>query len=300
MKAYKYLAILAECVLALGLVSSCVEKAPVYVPGEQDSATCVVAMDANVPTNLELSGTPIDVKLVRNNTSGPLDVTVALTDESGLFSLASNTVSFASGASEAYAQVTYNYDKLDAKASYTIEVTMTSEANAPLYNAITMPFTCVKAWRSLGMGQFFDNLTLATSTSYGIAKCEVLQSPDGALRYRIMKPYADKAQRIAAWGEAEAQATPSEFIEFWVDDEANMTVTWNGYWLTGLWYDGTPGDDIKAYLPSVKGSSDAGCCFVEEKVVQFTPYYYIDGLGGFGLNYCYLSMPGGPDLEEWL
>lgn len=299
MKANNIYAILLGCALTLGL-GSCVEKAPVYVPGEPCTASCVVTPDITVPTNLDLNGTPVAVPFVRNTTDGALNVTVSLTDETGLFSLESTTVSFAAGEKVANAYVNYDYDKLDPKGTYNFEVNMDSEDNASPYNAVSIGYSCVKAWKDLGEGQFFDNLALMSADSYGIAKVKVLQSPDGALRYRIMAPYADQAQRAAAWDEDCAKATPSEYIEFWVVDEEKMTVTWNSFWLTGLWYQGSPGADIKAYLPSVKGESDADCCFVEEYVVQFTPYYYIDGLGGFGMYPCYLSMPGGPDLEEWL
>lgn len=299
MKANKIFAILLGCVLTLG-ISSCVEKAPEYVPGEPSTATCVVTPDLSVPSNLELNGTPIEVPFVRNNSDAAIDVTVELNAPSGFFALQSNTISFAAGSNTAKAYVTYDYDKLSATDSYVVEVAVTSEAYTSQYTAVTSAFSCVKAWKDLGVGQFYDALVLETSTSFGIANCTILQSPDGALRYRIMAPYADKAQRIAAWGPAEAEATPSEYIEFWVNDEETMSVTWNKFWLTGLWYGGTPGDDIKAYLPSVKGSSDAACGFLDEKLVQFTPYYYIDGLGGFGLYQCLLSFPGGPDLEELL
>lgn len=303
MKANTIFALFLGCALTLG-VASCVEKAPEYVPGEPDAAVVFAGPDVTVPTNLDLNGTPIEVPFVRSDSNGALDVTVALSDNSGIFSLSGNTVSFAAGEKVAKAYVNYDYDKLDPKATYKIEVSMTSEANASQYMAVTIPFSCVKAWKDLGEGQFYDPLTLETSTSYGIAKCKILQSPDGALRYRIMAPYADKAQRIAAWGEAEAQATPSDYIEFWVVNEETMQVTWNSYWLTGLWYQGNPGDDIKAYLPSARSASyaadDEFSCFVEEKVVQLVPYFYIDGLGGFGEYACYLSMPGGPDLEKWL
>lgn len=299
MKAKKYFAILLGCVLTLGVVS-CVEKAPEYVPGEQDPSGATVAPDITVQTSLNLNGTPVEVPFTRNSTGDALSVSVSLTDNSGIFSLESNTVSFASGQNVAYAYVNYDYDKLDATGTYNFEVTMTDESKASQYKPVTISFSCVKAWKDLGVGEFFDQLALMSSDSYGIAKCTILQSPDGSLRYRIMNPYADQAQRAAAWDADCAKATPSEYIEFWVKDEATMSVTWNSYWLTGLWYQGNPGDDIKAYLPSVRGASDANCCFIEEKLVHFTPYYYIDGLGGFGCYDCFLSMPGGPDLEAWL
>ncbi len=299
MKAKKYFAILLGCVLTLGVVS-CVEKAPEYVPGEQDPSGATVAPDITVQTSLNLNGTPVEVPFTRNSTGDALSVSVSLTDNSGIFSLESNTVSFASGQNVAYAYVNYDYDKLDAAGTYNFEVTMTDESKASQYKPVTIAFSCVKAWKDLGVGEFFDQLALMSSDSYGIAKCTILQSPDGSLRYRIMNPYADQAQRAAAWDADCAKATPSEYIEFWVKDEATMSVTWNSYWLTGLWYSGVPGNDIKAYLPSVRGASDANCCFIEEKLVHFTPYYYIDGLGGFGCYDCFLSMPGGPDLEAWL
>lgn len=303
MKANKFFAIL--CVLALGL-SSCVEKAPEYVPGEQNTASCVVTPDISIPTSLDLNGTPIEVPFLRNNTSGDVTVNVTLTDNSGIFSLESNTVSFKSGEKTAYAYVNYDYDQLDPKGTYKIEVNMASDANAGYYNAVSVPFTCAKAWKDLGYGEWFDNLALmASSSDLGIAKCKILQSPDGTLRYRIMGPYADQAQRAAAWDADCAMATPSEYIEFWVVNEDTMQVTWNGYWLTGLWYQGVPGYDIKAYLPSALSSSlkgdDAASCYVDDNVIQFVAYYYIDALGGgFGEYACYLSMPGGPDLEKWL
>lgn len=299
MKAIKIYNILLGCVLALGL-SSCVETAPEYVPGEKAASSSVVSADITAPVTIELDGSPIAAPFTRSDASSAVTVNVSLSDDSGLFSLQSNTVSFASGEKVAYAYVNYDYDKLDSQSTYKVDVTMTSEEYASPYKIISVPYTCTKAWKDLGMGQFFDQLVLMSSDSYGIANCKVLQSPDGALRYRIMAPYADKAQRAAAWDEDCAQATPCDYIEFWVKDEDAMTVTWDKFWLTGLWYGGTPGDDIKAYLPSVRGASDANCCFVEEKVVQFTPYYYIDGLGGFGMYACYLSFPGGPDLETWL
>ncbi|MDO5442175.1 MAG: hypothetical protein Q4G10_00740 [Bacteroidia bacterium] len=305
MKTNKIFAILLGCIIALGL-SSCVEKAPEYIPGEPNTASCVVTPDVTVPTNLDLNGTPIEVSFTRNNTNGAVDVPIALTDDSGIFSLQSSTLSFASGENVAKAYVLYDYDKLDPAGSYPVTVKMASEENASPYNAIGITFSCVKAWKDLGIGEFFDNLALmASDDDFGIAKCRILQSPDGSLRYRIMAPYADKAQRAAAWGDGPAQATPSDYIEFWVKDEETMQVTWNKSWLTGLWYQGVAGYDIKAYLPSALSSSmagdDAKSCFLDEYIVQLVPYYYIDALGGgFGEYACYLSMPGGPDLYTWL
>lgn len=304
MKANKIYAILLGCVFAFGL-SSCVKTAPEYVPGEKDTASCTVGPDITVPLNLQLNGDPIEVTFVRNDANGALDVPVELNTLYDLFSLESNTVSFANGEKEAKAYVNYDYDELNAKDSYDVEVRLASEANASLYKAVAIPFTCVKAWKNLGVGQFYDPVILDDSEGdLGIVECEIRQSPDGALRFRIMNPYADVERRAMLWGDDAAKATPSEYIEFWVVDEDTMQVTWDGFWLTGIWYNGKPGADIKAYLPSALNKSyaseDEESGYADDDVVQIAARYYIDGLGGFGLNYCYLSMPGGPDLEEWL
>lgn len=304
MKANKIYAILLGCVFAFGL-SSCVKTAPEYVPGEKDTASCTVGLDVSMPTNLELSGDPVEVFFERNDANGALDVNVTIVDDSGLFSLESNTVSFANGEKRAKANVVYDYDKLDPKDSYYFEVNMASKELASLYKAVTIPFNCVKAWKNLGVGQFYDPVILDDSEGdLGIVECEIRQSPDGALRYRIMNPYADVERRAMLWGDDAAKATPCEYIEFWVVDEDTMQVTWDGFWLTGIWYNGKPGADIKAYLPSALNKSyaseDEESGYADDDVVQIAARYYIDGLGGFGLNYCYLSMPGGPDLEEWL
>ena len=62
---------------------------------------------------------------------------------------------------------------------------------------------------------------------------------------------------------------------------------------------------MKGYYPSYLSSSlaaeDAKSGFYDELVVGFYPYWYMDGLGGFGAKYpCFLSLPGGPALEGWL
>lgn len=157
-------------------------------------------------------------------------------------------------------------------------------------------------WKSLGVGQWFDMLSLQTSNENGIQEVEVLVAEKYSY-YRIIEPYANDEQIIKAWGSSAIGGEKSLFIDFWII-ENGTNVMWNGWWCPGILYNGA-GTDLKAYLPSVLGSSladeDAKSKFYEEKVVGFYPYWYIDGLGGFGTKYpCFLSLPGGPILENWL
>lgn len=86
MKAIKIYNILLGCVLALGL-SSCVETAPEYVPGEKAASSSVVSADITAPVTIELDGSPIAAPFTRSDASSAVTVNVSLSDDSGLFSL---------------------------------------------------------------------------------------------------------------------------------------------------------------------------------------------------------------------
>ena len=184
------------------------------------------------------------------------------------------------------------------KGTVSLSDTTTFNKNIAVASA-TLALAKAYTWVSLGEGEWFDNLALMTSTSYGIRKVEVLKA-DGFDRYRIMNPYTPEAIAAAGW---EPGGAKSSYIEFWVL-ENGTNVAWDGWWFPGILYDGA-GTDIKAYYPSVLSASlaadDAKSKYFEEKVIGFYPYWYIDGLGGFGTKYpCFLSLPGGPALESWL
>lgn len=213
-----------------------------------------------------------------------------------------SSVTFAAGSSSA--DVVLNVSAMEVGNQYVGSI---SFADSTQVNVNTATFTCnfklAKAytWTSLGEGEWFDQLALMSSDSYGIQKVEVLKA-EGFDRYRIMDPYADTDQLTAAWGAECVGGAKSSYIEFWVLEDGSH-VTWDGWWYPGLLYEGE-GTEIKGYYPSSLNASlaaeDAKSKFLDEKVVGFYPYYYIDGKGGFGTVLCALSLPGGPDLETWL
>ncbi len=157
-----------------------------------------------------------------------------------------------------------------------------------------------KLFECLGVGEWFDNFSLMSSNEdFGIQKVVVYKSGN---YYRIMDPYANEEQMALRWDD-KLGGNKSSYIEFWVL-ENGQNVAWDGWWFPGILYDGA-GTDIKAYYPSVLSASlaadDAKSKFYAEKVIGFYPYWYIDGIGGWGTKYpCYLSLPGGPALESWL
>lgn len=213
----------------------------------------------------------------------------------------STTVSFAAG--EAQAACVLNISVMEVGSNYKGSISIAEGEDINEHKVtLSTAFTLAKAytWVSLGQGEWFDQLSLMSSDSFGIQSVEVLKA-DGFERYRIMAPYANMDQLAAAWGASSLGGNKSSFIEFWVL-ENGTNVAWDSWWYPGILYDGD-GTDIKAYYPSALDASLAvendKSKFTDEKVVAFYPYWYIDGLGGFGTKYpCFLTLPGGPSMEE--
>ncbi len=294
-KIFKALSSIAAAVL---LVSACnVEHPmPTYSP---ENAQEVSFVQATVVNQEILATAPtFDITLSRNTPGAAATVAVTSTFSSGVVCPASVTFN----AGESTATLSLDITAMEVGKAYkgTVSLSDTTTFNKHIAVAsATLTLAKAYTWVSLGEGEWFDNLALMTSTSYGIRKVEVLKA-DGFNRYRIMNPYTAEAIAAAGW---EPGGSKSSYIEFWVL-ENGQNVAWDGWWFPGILYDGA-GTDIKAYYPSVLSASlaadDAKSKFFEEKVIGFYPYWYIDGLGGFGSKYpCFLSLPGGPALESWL
>ena len=268
---------------------------PTYSPVN----SCEVSFVQSTLVNQEILDTSptFDVLLSRNTSSEATTVAVKSTFTSGVVCPASVTFN----AGESTAVLSLDITAMEVGKSYKGTVSLADSASFNANIAVaSATLTLAKAytWVSLGEGEWFDNLALMTSTDYGIRKVEVLKA-NNFDRYRIMNPYNDAAIAAAGW---EPGGARNSYIEFWVL-ENGVNVAWSGWWCPGILYQGA-GTDIKAYYPSyLTGSTaeDVKSKFYEEKVIGFYPYWYIDGLGGFGTKYpCFLSLPGGPALESWL
>lgn len=282
---------------------SCVQKSPDYVPGEYPDGAQVFFPN-NVSTGtITLDETkPIIIPVNRVNTTNALSVNIVSNAFSG-FNIPSS-IEFAAGAKSADLVITYDIDKFQRDEYYDINLSLENDITP--YGINKYNFTVyLNPWVSLGMGQWFDQLALSTESSLGIQPVEVLHNGVKPELYRIMLPYANKEQLAASWSQEQLGKDVSEYIEFTVLSTGN--VTWDKFWYPGLIY--TPGDyssNIKAYLPSARKASDApydaysGFDSDNDKIIWFYPYYYIDGLGGFGVKPCCLSLPGGPDLNDFL
>lgn len=264
-----------------------------YTPAEmEDASKTFVRVDETAPRNLDVDGSDIIVPFVRNNASGALDITVELTDPSGIFTLKNSTVSFADGQTTANAAVSYSYDALVPETVYNITVAMTSGPSSE-YAAIAFPVACKKAWQNLGMAQWYDDWFIG-----GPYEKQLLKAPDGTETYRLMDPW-DKAT-VAANGFTPGAGIP--YLEFVVNEDGS--ISYSKIINLGFIFSG-----MSTHMLHPSGQNDAASTaknlMVMENVAQFCWYPILNYTGsGFSwwgtTSVAFISFPGGPDLAELL
>lgn len=279
--------------LSLALVA-CVDNFE-YTPAPQEDANkTYVKVDETTPRNLDVDGSDILVPFVRTDATSAMDITVALADTSGIFTLKSTTVSFAAGETTANAAVSYSYDALDPKATYGITVSLAS-GDASQYTAVALPMTCKKAWQNLGMAQFYEGFWFGAYIGENyIFEKQLLKSPDGTETYKLVDPW-DKATSDAI---GYAYFGPSPDFVFHIDEEGY--ITYNDIDL-GISPDGSR--TIHYWFPA--GVIDADVAknrMVMENVAQIVWIPLLNnGASWFGQSFpAFISFPGGPDLAEVL
>ena len=289
-----YSKIFACSLLSLAFVA-CVNEEE-YVPAPQEDATkTIVRADETAPRTLDIDGSDIQVPFVRNNTSGSLDVNVVLEDASGIFSLASTTVSFADGAATAYAVVSYSYDALDPAAVYDLSVRITSEEYTSQYAAVAFPMSCKKAWQNLGIAQFYDDWWVG-----GPMEKQLIKAPDGTETYRLINPW-DKESVVSGGLTFESEIP---YLEFVINEDG--TISYSKIINLGFTFSGMTCHNAH---PAALGddASAAANKMVTENVAQFCWYPILNfnpssgGYSWWGVTaVAYISFPGGPDLAELL
>lgn len=278
--------------LSLALVA-CVDDFEYTPAPAEDAGKVYVRADETAPRNLDIDGTNIKVPFVRTDAAGAMDITVALTDTSGLFKLENATVSFAAGETTANAEVSYSYDSLDPAAEYAITVAITA-GEVSQYTSPALPMTCKKAWQNLGMAQFYEGFWFgAYIGEHYILEKQLLKAPDGSETYKLVDPW-DKATSDAIGYD---YFGPSPDFIFYIDEEGYITypdvilgISPDGARTVKYWY---PAGVIDADVPANK--------MIMENVAQIVWVPLFSNNGWFGQSFpAYISFPGGPDLAELL
>lgn len=277
------------------LVTACTEDPVVREesPAEENQYLVYFSPSNETDVTVSTEATSYTFTISRSNKSG--SITVPLTSESDATFTCPPSVTFADGS--ATANITVTFAPLSPEPKKVI-INIDPQYTA-IYSAGHHQYSgTIKAinWISLGNGQFYDAWVM-----YSVATVEV-QKAEGMDRYKIINPYPQSILEEAEWGDW-IGGPKSAFIEFWIKE--NKTIAWDKFWYPGLLYQGSSSAIIKGYLPSALSASQAAKdanskVLIANKLFTLCPYYYIDGLGGFGVQSTWLSLPGGPDLYEYL
>lgn len=283
-------------VLALALpfaVASC-DKANVgaLFSGEENLVTFAQSVISDDEVNL--SATEYTVPIRRQTNQGEYKISIACNTFHGKIKVPQSEITFADGEYEAGFKLDVTDIVLGEKDTVSLKINAVSEKVSTPIDSCTVILAKGYTWNVIGNGEFYDGFL-------GVGPVTVeIQKADGFEVYRAYEPYPEEAmieaeyEASGAWGYGGDEC---EYIEFAIADDKE-TVTWKT-WSTTIDYSGD-GDTIYAYyLPTAKGCT---AYVADENVILFYPYWYVPGIGGWGAGkyWCAMTLPGGPDLEEWL
>ena len=237
----------------------------------------------------------IDIPVYRTNVQdeGTYSIKV-LSNQDNVYSVP-ETVTFAAGQHESF--ITVGFDITEIAKSYTFELGF-EDTDVNFYKDTKkfLVYTVTRIqWNTLGVGQWLDGFW------YGFwDEVTIQQRDDDRSYYRIKNPYTNEL--VSMYGEP--TGTYTDYFIFNLANNGN--VSWDGILHINTLYDGS---EIKGYYPSYLSSNyakDNALSTVTKdedgKILYFTiaPYWYVDGLGGWGTDYpCYLAFPGVDLATEW-
>lgn len=288
---------IAFFILATSLFVACSEYTDTVVPGSTvsaDNPAVRFGKSNQIKLELDPSNLTFAIAVRRSNATASLEVPVTvLADTANVFTVP-GTVSFPAGVDSVSLKVAMNSSAptgLPVNLQLTFGDQYINPYKAAGYPIYSSQLTIVK-WNNLGKVQFYDSFSF-----YHVVEVTLEQRNDIPTIYRITSPYKEDILLDAEWT-GWIGGTTQDKILFTVK---GANVTWNKFWYTNLLNDGKAGQEIKAYLPSAvppSGKTGDNKSVVvkgtDGKIQYFKlyPYFYIDGVGGWGLNVVYVGFPG--------
>ncbi len=204
----------ALAALSVGLALFACKKDE-YVPAEQEPIQTYVGADITAPRQIDADGSAIVVPFTRNKVAEELDVTVFLSDASGIFSLDNASLHFDVGQETAYTTLSYSYDDLVPETVYNLAVELASTEYASEYRPVAFPITAKKAWKKIP-AEFYDDWWTGETREKLL-----LKSPDGSETYRLVTPWA--AEDLSS---SFPYVGGMDYFEFTIDEEG--AISWGG------------------------------------------------------------------------
>ncbi len=287
MKKITYL-LVPVCALAAAACNS--DNIGTTYSGENEVAT--FAQSIIKDSEVDIEATEYFVPVRRQTNTGELTVNLTANPYQGKIKAPVTSVTFADGEYETTLKIDVTDIVLGETDTLGLKLTNCLDKHISV-DSCAVILARGYTWVSLGEGQWYDAFIDAAVTPVQVSKA------DGFEVYRVYAPYPQDVlveagyETSGAWG---CGGAACEYIEFSVDGEGY--IAWQT-WSTTIDYSGNGNTIYAYYVPTV----DPKCygILTEDNVAVFYPYYYIPGVGGWGVvAYCALSLPGGPDLEEWL
>ena len=272
-------------------VSSCSDDDDDYAPGPQVAANCPdVRFGAENAAFVEIdpSSPSFDVVVKRTATDAATYTINVDKNEQNAFSIP-QSVSFAAGETETTITI-----GVSASAPTATDLAMAISFDDEVKNyykegevgAYGVVINIVK-WNTIGTGTWYDGFW------YGfVDEVEIQQRDDDPTQYRCTNPYTE--DKVLADGSI--VGTYNKFLTVFTLKKDGH-ITWDKFFFINT-ISANYGAEIKAYMPSEKGGSNADSVaeFDEDGNIlyfQIDPYWYMDGVGGWGNGYpCYLAWPG--------
>lgn len=261
---------------AMVALTSCSEDG--YWDGYKDKGTVYSFAQAAISASYTPGSIDAEIPVIvsRNNTSGDVTLPIsAVIDVEGSMSVPAQ-VSFKNGEASATLALALNPDLTPG--TYSAELSFDSDQCSVVGDSICeVTITIDYSWVSLGYGYFMDQFVLGS----GIYEVEILQA-EGFERYRVVNPYNQgHASDDGEWADWLTGKYP-KYLEFWTEDDGK-TIGFNPVDL-GINYEGVAGQGIVAYpyyyFNSTLGNG-AYTCWYQEGHACLSPYYYINGVGGW-------------------
>ncbi len=281
---------LALLTVILGFVSCDSEKDDNYQPAVISGAQVYFSNDIATTVNLTFSDTKFSIPVVRATKGEAVTVNITKEDADNLFTVPAS-ISFAEGKDTADLEIGLDPTKFEYNDFKTLTLAIDSAMRTPYgVGTVTLKIGMPLTFKSLGKGTFVENWA-GYKGMVEVQQCD--QDPN---QFRLVKPYAgfDGGEDFDMSGEM----TP--YLEFYLlhkgDEIAGVTITQDDLIYFPIYFTGmiVPdyGINIEIDHPaefSNLRSEDKWLCnkVVEYQSnglpahVQFAPYYYMEGLGGW-------------------
>lgn len=297
-KNFIYLFVAAAALLAI----SCQKKeADTYQPAEPVSGAQYF-FPSSVEKSYKLSAdlTALDITISRMAKDAASTAKIAVTDTSKtVFAEGKSNVTaeFKAGEKESKVSLPIDMSKYNYGDLYGLDLAIQEETTPYGASALHIEINLPEPWTSLGKGTFIDKFW-GWETALPV---EILQSDLDPDAFRLVDPYGN-APECTSNGYIKLGGEPAEFFDFRLlkkgQEFAGVTVSMDDlvyfdYDLVGYYYnDGSNEGAMEIDHPAAFSSLRTEDKWTFNKVlsyqenglpaqIQWAPYYYIDGLGGF-------------------